>query len=112
MAGAFGAHGLRGAVSPELLAVWKTAALYQLVQGLALLVVALACWQMPLLQQSALVLWCQRTWLSGTLIFSGSLYALVLTGVPWLGAITPVGGTLMIIGWALLLWAALTLPRR
>ncbi len=91
-AGAFGAHGLEGHVSADRLDTWHTGALYHLLHGVALLALAS-------LSPSA---WVSRLLLGGTLIFSGSLYLLVLTDTGWLGAITPVGGVLMIAGWALL----------
>ena len=91
-AGAFGAHGLEGMVTPDRLDTWETAALYHLLHGVALLVVAR-------LDASP---WVARLLAAGTLVFSGSLYLLVLTDTGWLGAITPIGGTLMIAGWTLL----------
>ena len=104
MAGAFGSHGLKGLVTPERLVVWQTAVHYQMLHVLAA--------GGLLLSQHQLVRWprCQwpvTAWLVGILIFSGSLYALVLTDTPVLGAITPVGGLLLIAGWLLL--AALAL---
>jgi len=102
-AGAFGAHGLRVRVGPDLLAVWETAARYHLVHALALVAVGQAAqaWRSPLLRVSG--------WLfvAGTLLFSGSLYALVLSGVRVLGAITPLGGVAFIAGWLCFAWAAL-----
>ena len=87
-AGAFGAHGLRARLTPDLLAVFETGARYQMYHALALLAVAWAVtrWPNP---------WPVRAgwlFLVGTLLFSGSLYALALTGVRWLGAVTPLGG--------------------
>lgn len=101
-AGAFGAHGLKAWVSPERLAVWQTAVQYQLVHGLALLA-------LPALGKhlhTRLRAWAGGLMIAGILIFSGSLYALVLSGVGILGAITPVGGTAFIAGWALVALAA------
>ncbi len=83
MSGAFGAHALAG--NPRL-DVWKTAALYHLVHAIALLLPGL-----PTLTR--------RLHLAGLLVFSGSLYLLVLTDTPWLGAITPIGGLCLIGGW-------------
>ncbi len=91
-AGAFGAHGLEGRVPADRLETWETAALYHLLHGVALL--ALAGRPVPP--------WVPRLLVAGTLVFSGSLYLLVLTDTGWLGAITPIGGTLMIAGWTLL----------
>lgn len=98
-AGAFGAHGLKGVVDAEALAIWETAARYQMYHALALVLVGLAA-PRPAWRLAA---WC---WLGGVVIFSGTLYALTLTGATWLGAITPVGGVLLIAGWLLLLIGA------
>jgi uncharacterized membrane protein YgdD (TMEM256/DUF423 family) len=101
-AGAFGAHGLRSRITPDLLAVFETAARYQMYHALALLAVAWAAtrWPGP---------WPARAgWLfvAGTVLFSGSLYILALSGVRWLGAVTPLGGAAFLAGWACLLLAA------
>ena len=100
--GAFGAHGLRERLAPEMLAVFEVGVRYQMYHALALLGVALAIerWPAAALQTAG---WC---FVAGTLIFSGSLYVLTLTGVKWLGAITPFGGLAFLAGWALLAWAA------
>ena len=100
--GAFGAHGLRRLVTPDLLEVWRTGAHYQLIHGAGLLLVA-ALW--PRLAPTPAA-WAGGLMLAGVVIFSGSLYALVLTGTPILGAVTPVGGILMILSWLMLAWAA------
>jgi uncharacterized membrane protein YgdD (TMEM256/DUF423 family) len=102
-AGAFGAHGLRARVTPELLAVFDTGARYQMYHALALLAVAWAASRWPGGAPAA------AGWLfvAGTVLFSGSLYLLVLGGPRWLGAVTPVGGLCFLAGWALLAWAAL-----
>lgn len=102
-AGAFGAHGLKGYLEPKDLETFETAARYQMYHALALLGIGLlALYQgsSPPLQIAG---WC---FLSGTLIFSGTLYALVLSGIRWLGAITPIGGVLMIVGWGILAFIA------
>lgn len=101
-AGAFGAHGLRTRLAPDLLAVFETGARYQMYHALALLGCAWAVtrWPGP---------WPARAgWLFivGTIVFSGSLYALALSGVRWLGAITPLGGVAFLAGWACLLLGA------
>jgi uncharacterized membrane protein YgdD (TMEM256/DUF423 family) len=101
-AGAFGAHSLRARLSPELLAVFETAARYQMYHALGLFVAAWAVtrWPGP---------WAVRAgWLfvAGTLLFSGSLYALALSGVCWLGAVTPFGGMAFLAGWTCLVLAA------
>src|SRR3954464_2590926 len=99
-AGAFGAHALREAVTPDRLEVWETAARYQMYHALGLLVVAYLAGQKS--AGSAR----QSGWLflAGTILFSGSLYALTLTGVTWLGAITPLGGVAFLAGWGVLAW--------
>lgn len=102
-AGAFGAHGLRSRLTPDLLAVFETGARYQMYHALALLAAAwaLTSWPGP---------WPARAgwlFLAGTILFSGSLYALALSGVRWLGAITPFGGAAFLAGWACLLLGAL-----
>lgn len=94
--GAFGAHGLRSWASPELLGVWQTAVTYHFFHTLVLLVMALS----PFLSQNrwaSVARWC---FLLGILLFSGSLYAYVLTGMRWLGPVTPMGGVLFMVGWA------------
>ena len=94
--GAFGAHGLRDSISAEMMAVYQTGVLYHLIHSVAL--VAILCanealWETP---------WPKRicvAWLSGIVLFSGSLYALSLTGIKVLGAITPLGGVSFLLGW-------------
>lgn len=100
--GAFGAHGLRAHVGADMLAVWQTAVLYQLVHALGLLGVAAL---RPHLH-AGLAAAATAFLLAGILIFSGSLYALVLSGVRMIGAITPLGGVSFMIGWLLLALAA------
>lgn len=102
--GAFGAHALKTRLSAELLAVWKTAVEYQMYHALALLGVGLLLRQVG---TSAPLQWAGAGFALGVLLFSGSLYALCLSGVRVLGAITPFGGMLLLAGWALLLVAAL-----
>ena len=94
-AGAFGAHGLRSRLAPDLLAVFETAARYQMYHALALIAVAWATTRWP----GPLVGWAGWLFTAGTLIFSGSLYALALSGLRWLGAITPLGGLCFLVGW-------------
>ncbi len=101
-AGAFGAHALKARLAPELLAIFDTAARYQALHALALLAVAWACTRWPG-RAAHSAGWC---FVLGTVLFSGSLYALALTGVRALGAITPVGGVLFIGGWLALALAA------
>lgn len=101
--GAFGAHGLRGRLSPEMLAVFETGVRYHMYHALALVLVALVMGRMTgwLLHAAG---WC---FVAGIVLFSGSLYALALTGVTILGAITPLGGLAFLAGWACLAFAAL-----
>ena len=82
--GAFGAHGLRERLTPEMLVVFETGVRYHLIHGLGLLAIA------------------GYLFVAGILIFSGCLYVLAITGIRWLGAITPIGGVCLIIGWGLL----------
>jgi uncharacterized membrane protein YgdD (TMEM256/DUF423 family) len=101
--GAFGAHGLRERVAPDLLPVWETAVRYHLVHALGLFAVAWATdrWPGPWASMAGWL------FLAGTGLFAGSLYLLVLTGQRWLGAVTPLGGVAFIAGWLALAWAAL-----
>jgi uncharacterized membrane protein YgdD (TMEM256/DUF423 family) len=97
-AGAFGAHALRSRLSPEYLAVFETAARYQMFHALALCLTAWAMTRWPVWT----AMWAGWFFVMGTLLFSGSLYALALSGVRWLGAITPLGGAAFLAGWLLL----------
>lgn len=98
--GAFGAHALRARLSPEDLAIFETGVRYQMYHALALFAVAWAASRWPGTAVNA----AGWMFIVGVLIFSGSLYALVLTDTRWLGAITPVGGVALILGWGLLAW--------
>jgi uncharacterized membrane protein YgdD (TMEM256/DUF423 family) len=100
--GAFGAHALKTHLSPDLLAVFDTGARYQMVHALALLAVAWAVTRWPG-RLAAASGWC---FVAGSVLFSGSLYTLALTGTRAFGAITPFGGVLFLAGWLLLAWAA------
>jgi uncharacterized membrane protein YgdD (TMEM256/DUF423 family) len=122
--GAFGAHGLRSALQgnqlsaatdsayeadsiERRLANWETAARYQMYHALALLAVG---WLAS--QRCSIAIHLSGTAMTfGTLIFSGCLYVLVLTGETWLGAVVPIGGGLMIVGWICLAYAALTFDK-
>ena len=95
--GAFGAHGLKGYTDAAGLATWETAVKYQTLHGLALLILALAI-QRFTSRSFATIYLC---FLFGVLVFSGSLYVLVLSGIKWLGAVTPIGGVSMIVGWVI-----------
>ncbi len=101
--GAFGAHGLRSRLSPEMLAVFETAVRYQMYHTFAILTVAAAIGHLGTARVLVIAGWC---FFAGVVLFSGSLYALTLTGVGTLGAITPLGGVLLLIGWALLIFFA------
>lgn len=104
VAGAFGAHALENVVTAQRLQTFETAVRYQMYHALALLLVG---WM--LVQQPATSLtWSAGLFAAGILIFSGSLYVLVLTDTPWLGAVTPIGGLAFIAGWSCLLWYLLT----
>ena len=100
--GAFGAHGLRATVSPEDLATFEIGVRYQMYHALGLLAVAWATTQWD----SAAVTVAGWAFVAGIVVFSGSLYVLVLSGQRWLGAITPIGGVAFILGWVLLAWSA------
>jgi uncharacterized membrane protein YgdD (TMEM256/DUF423 family) len=95
--GAFGAHGLRDRMTPGLLEVYRTGVLYHLIHALAVLGVAIAA---PRLRRAPAI---AALFAVGVLLFSGSLYALALTGMTRLGIITPLGGLALLGGWALLL---------
>jgi len=99
--GAFGAHALKAHLAPEMLATFEVGVRYQLIHALALLAVAWACTRWPGRRANT------SGWLfiTGTLLFSGSLYALSLTGVRGLGIVTPVGGVALLLGWLCLLAA-------
>ena len=102
--GAFGAHGLEGRLEPSDLGTFEVAVRYQMYHTLALLFLGLVLERWP----GGLGIWAGWAFVAGTLIFSGSLYALVLTGVRGLGAVTPIGGLALLAGWVL---AALHLVR-
>jgi uncharacterized membrane protein YgdD (TMEM256/DUF423 family) len=105
--GAFGAHALKTRLSPDMLAVFETGVRYQMAHALALLAVAWACTRWP---GGAAITASGWLFIVGTLLFSGSLYALALSGVRGLGAITPLGGLAWLTGWALLAWGAWRAP--
>jgi uncharacterized membrane protein YgdD (TMEM256/DUF423 family) len=97
--GAFGAHALRSRLSPEMLAVFETGVRYQMYHTFAVLIVAAAIGRIG---DATLLVLAGWFFFAGILLFSGSLYALAFTGVGILGAVTPVGGLLFLIGWACL----------
>ena len=101
--GAFGAHGLKGRVEESSIAIWQTAASYQMWHALALIAVA---WVISEGTSTAARV-SGIAFTLGVLLFSGSLYVLVLSGQKWLGAVTPLGGLAFIVGWvslAVALW--------
>jgi uncharacterized membrane protein YgdD (TMEM256/DUF423 family) len=101
-AGAFGAHGLRDRLSPDLLAIFETGARYHVYHALGLLAAGWAYSRWP----GALVTTSGWLFVAGVVIFSGSLYLLSMTGTRWLGAITPIGGVAFLAGWICLAVAA------
>lgn len=101
-AGAFGAHGLAGKVPPRQLEVFEVAVRYQLLHAAALLALAALASARPAPGLDRV----GKAWTAGVGVFSGSLYAYALTGIRRFGMITPIGGVLMIAGWALLFRAA------
>jgi len=101
--GAFAAHGLKARLTPDLLTIFETGVRYHMYHALALLAAAWACTKWPG-NWSSYSGW---LFLAGTLIFSGSLYILAISGVRWLGAITPIGGLAFLAGWICLALAAL-----
>jgi uncharacterized membrane protein YgdD (TMEM256/DUF423 family) len=105
--GAFGAHGLRGKITPELLAAFQTGVQYQFYHTLALLLVAVLLLRFP---EFSSLHWVGLAFVAGLLLFSGSLYALALGGPRWLGPVTPLGGVCFIAGWLMLCVSAWRLP--
>jgi uncharacterized membrane protein YgdD (TMEM256/DUF423 family) len=101
-AGAFGAHALRARLTPELLAMFETGSRYQMYHAFGLIAVAWAVTRWP----GPLPTWAGWLFAAGTLLFSGSLYALALSGMRWLGAVTPLGGLAFLAGWLCLALAA------
>lgn len=101
-AGAFGAHALKARLAPDLLSIFEVGVRYQLVHALALFAVAWACARWP----GRLAAASGWAFVAGTVLFSGSLYLLALTGIRAFGVVTPVGGVLFLAGWLLLAAAA------
>ncbi len=102
--GAFGAHGLEGKVEARYLEIWKTAVQYQMFHALGLIIIGFL---MSQFQGSAALNWSGWLMLAGIVLFSGSLFVLVLTGISKLGAITPLGGLAFLAAWVLIIIAAL-----
>jgi uncharacterized membrane protein YgdD (TMEM256/DUF423 family) len=101
-AGAFGAHGLKGRISPEMLSVFEVGARYQMYHAFALIIAAWVQTKWP----SSLVTIGGWFFVIGTIFFSGSLYLMSVTGARWLGAITPLGGLAFLSGWVCIAWSA------
>ncbi len=101
--GAFGAHGLRDRLTPADLDIFETGVRYHMYHALGLFAVAWVASRWP----SATTTAAGWLFIVGIVVFSGSLYTLVLTGQRWLGAVTPVGGLALVAGWAALAWAVL-----
>ena len=100
--GAFGAHGLRSRLDPEMMDIYKTAVLYHFLHALCMLIVSVLPKTGTFSEAGAdIICWLL---LAGILIFSGSLYLLAVTGTRMLGAITPIGGVAFIAAWVLLAW--------
>lgn len=101
--GAFGAHGLKNRLSPEMLDIYQTGVQYHMYHAIGLIFVGmLAQWLSP----SALS-WAGWTFMIGIVLFSGSLYVLSISGIKWLGAITPLGGLAFLLGWLFIFIAAI-----
>lgn len=105
--GAFGAHGLKKVLDTSLLEIYETAVLYQFLHAFALLIAGLWLRQGGTAGLLRLAGW---SWLAGATLFCGSLYLYVASGVHWLAFITPIGGTLFILGWLAAGWAAWKQP--
>ncbi|MFT3808962.1 MAG: DUF423 domain-containing protein [Micropepsaceae bacterium] len=97
--GAFGAHALRDHLTPEAAAIYQTGTLYHLIHAVALLGAALLAREEA---SARLALWAGYAFAIGIVIFSGSLYVLAISGIKWLGAITPIGGVAFLAGWILI----------
>jgi uncharacterized membrane protein YgdD (TMEM256/DUF423 family) len=100
-AGAFGAHALKSRLPPDLLAVFEVGVRYQMYHAFALMAAAWIAGRWP----GSAATTAGMLFIVGTLLFSGSLYVLSLTGIRWLGAVTPLGGLAWLVAWACLAWA-------
>lgn len=107
--GAFGAHVLEARISADLMETYQTGVQYHMLHAVGLLIVALAAER---LKAERLLQFAGNLFIAGTVIFSGSLYLLALTGIRTLGAITPIGGVCFLVGWLLLALAAWREKRR
>jgi len=97
--GAFGAHGLKNVLSPELLTVYQTGVTYQMWHALGLMGISLVHQQSP---ESKLINWAGWLMFIGIILFSGSLYLLAILNLKWIGIITPIGGVSFIMAWVLI----------
>jgi uncharacterized membrane protein YgdD (TMEM256/DUF423 family) len=97
--GAFGAHALKARIPPETMEIYQTGIQYHFYHAIGLFIIAFVALHLP---KSGYVKWCGWMMLVGIILFSGSLYAISLGGMRWLGMITPIGGTAFVIAWALL----------
>lgn len=102
--GAFGAHALRGRITPDMLDIYHIGVQYQFIHALGLILIGILAIHYP---ESGLLRWSGWLMFFGIVVFSGSLYFLSLTGITWLGAITPFGGTAFLVSWLLLAIMAL-----
>jgi uncharacterized membrane protein YgdD (TMEM256/DUF423 family) len=96
--GAFGAHAVKAMISPESMTIYQTGVQYHLIHAIALVLVGIL--------GKTVSPWVGRLFTTGICVFSGSLYLLALTGIKWLGAITPIGGVCFLTGWALLAYSS------
>jgi uncharacterized membrane protein YgdD (TMEM256/DUF423 family) len=97
--GAFGAHGLKNVLSPELLTIYQTGVTYQMWHALGLMGIALVHQQSP---ESKLINWAGWLMFIGIIVFSGSLYLLAILDLKWIGILTPIGGVSFIMAWVLI----------
>ena len=103
--GAFGAHGLKARVTPDLLVIWETGARYHMYHAVAIIAAA-GAWSRGAAARGPAA-WAAWMFVAGTVIFSGSLYALAFTGIRAIGAVTVLGGVAFLVGWVFLALAAL-----
>lgn len=100
--GAFGAHGLKEKIAPNLLAAYQTGVEYHFYHALGLMLIGVVAFHFPAASGLNTGSWIL---VAGIVLFSGSLYVMALTGIRWLGAITPIGGVAFIVGWLWLAWS-------
>lgn len=101
--GAFAAHGLKKSLTPQMLEVYQTGVQYHFYHALGLLLIGIAAFYLPTSVSTSLR-WSGWLLFAGIVLFSGSLYILAISGIRWLGAITPIGGSAFIFGWLLFAW--------